>query len=155
MDRRKIDIVLSALLIMMSIIILTNDHLVEGGSEAELSAIFLPRVVAGFILIFAAYLGIESLLKLSKGLPIQDAEKIQTSGFFGIVIYLAIFVLYWFAVPYVGFVITTPFIILAIAILLGGRNWLALVPLAVLLPLAVEYGARNFLSIYLPTWSLS
>ncbi|MBQ0783899.1 MAG: tripartite tricarboxylate transporter TctB family protein, partial [Amphritea sp.] len=66
MDRRIIDIGFSTFLIIVSLIILTNDNLVEGGAESDLGSMFLPRVVAGLIILFAATIAIQSLRKLSQ-----------------------------------------------------------------------------------------
>ncbi|MCW8884463.1 MAG: hypothetical protein OQK12_04290, partial [Motiliproteus sp.] len=67
MDRRKIDVVLSTFLIIASLIILTNDNLAEGGAESDLGIMFLPRIVAGLIIIFASTIAIQSLRNLAAG----------------------------------------------------------------------------------------
>ncbi|MCV6613255.1 MAG: tripartite tricarboxylate transporter TctB family protein [Amphritea sp.] len=154
MDRRKIDVVLSTLLIIAAVIILTNDNLAEGGAESDLGIMFLPRVVAGFIIIFAATIGIQSLNKLLKAAAPDSNEIIITNGFSGIFIYIGIFVAYWLAVPHLGFLVTTPFIMLAVAILLGGRNWIPIIIVSVITPVLIYYGSREFLRVYLPTWTL-
>ena len=154
MDRRKIDVVLSTLLIIAAVIILTNDNLAEGGAESDLGIMFLPRVVAGFIIIFAATIGIQSLNKLLKAAAPDSNETIITNGFSGIFIYIGIFVAYWLAVPHLGFLVTTPFVMLAVAILLGGRNWIPIITVSVITPVLIYYGSREFLRVYLPTWTL-
>ncbi|MGY8870208.1 MAG: tripartite tricarboxylate transporter TctB family protein [Pseudomonadales bacterium] len=153
MDRRKIDIVLSTFLIIVSLIILTNDNLVEGGAESDLGSMFLPRTVAGLIIIFSATIAIQSLRKLSKGSQIEDLELISTDGFSGILIYIGIFIAYWLAVPYVGFLVATPFIMIAVAMLLGGRNWVPIIAMSVITPVLIDYGSKEFLRVYLPTWA--
>lgn len=154
MDRRKIDVVVSTFLIIVSVIILTNDNLVEGGAESDLGIMFLPRVVAGLMLIFAATIAIQSFSKLSKGAELEGPELIVTDGFRGIFIYIGIFVAYWLAVPHLGFMVTTPFIMLAVAVLLGGRNWIPIITMSVITPVLIYYGSREFLRVYLPTWTL-
>ncbi|MDX2423878.1 MAG: tripartite tricarboxylate transporter TctB family protein [Amphritea sp.] len=154
MDRRKIDVALSTLLIILSVIILTNDNLVEGGAESDLSSMFLPRVVASLIIIFAATIAIQSLIKLSRGTQPEGSEIIVTNGFSGIFIYIGIFIGYWLAVPYIGFLVATPFVMIAVAILLGGRNWVPIVATSIVTPLLIYYGSREFLRVFLPTWSL-
>jgi hypothetical protein len=153
MDRRKIDVVLSTFLIIVSLIILTNNNLVEGGAESDLGSMFLPRVVAGLIILFSATIAIQSLMKLSKGTKIEDLELISTDGFSGIFIYIGIFIVYWLAVPYVGFLVATPFIMIAVAILLGGRNWVPIIAMSVITPVLIDYGSKEFLRVYLPTWA--
>ena len=56
--------------------------------------------------------------------------------------------------PYVGFLVATPFIMLAVAILLGGRNWVPIIATSVITPVLLFYGSREFLRVYLPTWTL-
>lgn len=155
MNRRKVDVGLSAVLIIVSLIILTNDSLVEGGMETDLGSMFLPRLVAVFIIMFSATIGIQSLLKLHKKTKLGVFEYIDTTGFLGIGIYVAIFVLYWFLVPYTGFLITTPIVMMSIGVLLGGRSWLPMATVSVITPLLVFYGCSNYLRVFLPTWSLS
>ena len=154
MDRRKIDVVLSTLLIIAAVIILTNDNLADGGAQSDLGILFLPRVVAGFMILFAGTIAIQSFLKLAQGAEQEDLEKITTDGFSGIFIYVGIFVAYWLAVPHLGFLVTTPLVMISVAILLGGRNWLPMIALSVIIPILIDYGSREFLRVYLPTWSL-
>ena len=154
MDRRKIDVVLSTLLIIAAVIILTNDNLAEGGAQSDLGILFLPRVVAGFMILFAGTIAVQSFLKLAQGAEQEDLEKITTDGFSGIFIYVGIFVAYWLAVPHLGFLVTTPLVMISVAILLGGRNWLPMIALSVIIPILIDYGSREFLRVYLPTWSL-
>lgn len=155
MDRRKVDVVLSTILIIASLIILTYDNFVEGGAESDLGSMTLPRAVAVLMIIFSGSIGIQSLKKLIKGAEIDGSELIITNGFAGIFIYIGIFIGYWLAVPYIGFLLTTPIVMFAIAILLGGRNWLPITAVSVLVPVLVFFGSREFLRVYLPTWTLS
>ena len=155
MDRRKLDVVLSTILIIVSLIILTDDTLVEGGAESDLGSMFLPRIAAGLIIIFSATIGIQSLSKLLKRTEIDSLERIVTDGFSGIFIYIGIFVAYWLIVPHAGFLITTPFVMFSVALLLGGRNWVPLIALSVVTPVLVFYGSSHFLRVFLPTWTLS
>ncbi len=154
MDRRKVDVVMSAVLIMASIIILTNDNLAEGGMETDLGSLFLPRVVAFLIIVFAAAIGIQSLYKISQKKGLESTEYIDTRGFWGIGIYILIFLLYWFIVPYVGFLIATPLAMFSIALLLGGRRFIAMTVVSVATSVFVFYGCSQYLRVFLPTWSL-
>lgn len=154
MNRRKIDIVMSAILIVASIIILTNDNLVEGGMETELGSMFVPRVVAFFIIMFAGTIGAQSVMKMLRSEKLAAVEKIDTRGFAGIAIYFAIFTLYWLLVSHLGFIITTALVMFSIAYLLGGRNWIAITAISVITPLLVYYGCSKYLRVFLPTWTL-
>lgn len=154
MDRRKIDVVLATFLIIISVIILTSDSLVEGGAESDLGSMFLPRVVAGLMIVFSATIAFESLKHLSAGTRAEAHEIISTSGFSGIFLYIGIFVAYWFTMPYVGFLVATPIVMIAVAVLLGGRSWLPILATSVITPTIVFYISREFLRVYLPAWSL-
>lgn len=155
MDRRKIDIGLSAFLIIVSTIILTNDTLAKGGMETELGSMFLPRVIAMLIILFSGTIGAQALLKLRRQEAPADAEHIDTNGFFGVGVYFGIFTLYWLAVPHLGFLATTPVVVLAVAYLLGGRSWLSMTVVAVAVSFFIYYGCSNYLRVFLPTWSLT
>lgn len=155
MDRRKLDIVMSSVLILVAIIILKNDSLVVGGVESELGAMFLPRVVAGLMIIFSAAIAIGSIRRLFMNAEKDECERLDVDGFSGILLYIGIFVAYWLVVPYVGFLVATPFVMLAIAVLLGGRNWLPIITMSIVAPLVIYYGSLNFLRVFLPAWNLS
>lgn len=155
MDRRKIDVVTSAILIVVGIIILTNDNLVEGGAETDLGSLFLPRLVATLMIIVSAFIGVEAFRKLAKGAELTTLEYVDLEGSAGVIIYIAIFVLYWVLVPVLGFLVTTPFVMMSVATLLGGRKWFAMTALSVVTPVLIFYGCSYFLRVFLPTWSLS
>ncbi|MEH6446229.1 MAG: tripartite tricarboxylate transporter TctB family protein [Oceanospirillaceae bacterium] len=155
MDRRKADIVVMTILIIASIIILTNDNLTQGGAETDLGSLFLPRIVACFIIGFALFIAGSSVAKLLQKEPMATNEGISLSGFWGVNLYVAIFIGYWFLVPLVGFLLVTPFVMMAVAVLLGGRRWIAMTTVSIVVPAMVFYGSIHFLRVYLPTWSLS
>lgn len=139
----------------VSLIILTNDGLVEGGMETELGSMFVPRVIAICILIFSGTIGVQSLLKMRKNEELELVEYIDTVGFGGVAIYFGIFILYWLAVPYVGFIVATPFTIFSVAYLLGGRSWIPIGTVSIVTPIIIYYGCSQYLRVFLPTWSLS
>jgi len=155
-DRRIVDVVVTSFFIVVGIIILTNDGLSVGGVEASsLGSLFLPRVVASLIIVFSAVVGIQSLLSMSKKSAPLDEEQIDMSGFLGVNIYVGVFIAYWFFTPYVGFLVTTPVVMMVIAFLLGGRNWWTMSAVAIMTTVMVFYGCRHFLRVFLPTWSLA
>lgn len=153
MDRRKIEVVMTSFLIVVSIIILTNDNLSRGGVETELGSMFLPRLVAICMIAICATIGVQSFLQLSRGEVLTEEDRIDTSGFDGVAIYVGNFILYWFAVPYVGFLVATPVAMMVIAVLLGGRNWVPLIAMSLITPVAIFFLSREFLRVFLPTWS--
>jgi len=154
MDRRKIDIYLSTFLIVISTIILTNNNLVDGGAESNLDSMFLPRFVACLIIVFSLSIAVQSLMKLTKNVTLTENEIINTQGLSGVFIYIIILTAYWFSMLHMGFLISTPFIMIAVAILLGGRQWVPIITMSVITSLIIFYGSKIFLRVYLPTWTL-
>ena len=67
--------------------------------ETELGSLFVPRVIACFIILFAGTIGIQSLVKLNRREKQSLSEHIDANGFFGVAIYFSIFLFYWFVVP--------------------------------------------------------
>ncbi len=155
MNRRKIDVGLSAILITVCVMILTNNNLTQGGMETELGSMFVPRLIAAFIILFSGIIGAQAIVKLRKEEQLTDAENINTNGFLGVVIYFSIFIFYWLVVPHVGFLIATPFIVLAVAYLLGGRSWIPMTIVSIAISFFIYYGCSQYLRVFLPTWSLS
>ena len=155
MDRRIIDVVFSSALIILSLVILTSERLVEGGVETDLGSLVLPRVVAAAIVFFSATIGISSMLSLLRRTPLGPLENINTKGFLGVAVYIAILTAYWYGMPRIGFLLATPVAMFAIAILLGGRSWLVMAVVSVVVPTLVYYGSNHFLRVFLPAWNLS
>lgn len=154
MDRRKIDVGLASTLLIAALAVLTMDGFVAGGVETELGSMFVPRIVAGFIALFSLMIGIPSLIGLLQQRPSAREEWIRTDGLSGVGIYVLIFFGYWWALPYVGFLVATPVVIFAISLLLQGRNWIAMAAVSVITPLIIFYACQDLLRVYLPTWSM-
>jgi len=155
MDRRKFDVAFSSLTIFVSLVILTSDTLVEGGVETELGSMFLPRIVAVFIILFSLGMGVPSLRRLIKDAPLGGLDRIDTAGTLGVVIYLAILIAYWAAMPQVGFLVATPVAMFAIGWLLLGRNWIVMAIVSLVTTVVVYFGSSLVLRIYFPAWSLN
>lgn len=154
MDRRKIDVGLASTLLIAALAVLAMDGFVVGGVETELGLMFVPRMVAGFIALFSLMIGIPSLIGLLQQRSSAREEWIRTDGLGGVGIYVLIFFGYWWALPYVGFLVATPVVIFAIGLLLQGRNWIAMTAVSVITPLIIFYACQEFLRVYLPGWSL-
>lgn len=154
MTRRHLDVILCSVLIAWAILILTGQGLAVGGVETQLGSMLMPRVVAGFIILFSLMIGIPSLCGIVAGRPLLPAEQIDARGLGGVAIYIAIFAAYWLALPVVGFLVATPVVILAIAVLLGGRSWGAIAGMSLIATVVIFYGCRQLIRVYLPEWSL-
>lgn len=153
MSRRHLDVGLSSVLIAMSLVILLGDELAQGGVETQLGSMLMPRLVAVLIILLSLAIGIPSLRAIMIDRPLLPAEHIDTSGLDGVLIYFVIFAAYWWALPIVGFLVATPFVIFSIAVLLGGRAWVPMIAMSVITPLPIFYGCRDLIRVYLPEWS--
>lgn len=129
--------------------------MVQGGIETALGSMLLPRIVAVFVLIFATTIGIQSFSKMYKRAELGETERIDTDGFVGIGIYILIFITYALIVPYIGFLLATPFVMFGIAALLRGRSWFPMAAVSVVAPIVIYYATRELLRVYLPAWSLT
>jgi len=153
-DRRKIDCVISSMLIVVAITILTSNNLVEGGVESSLGSMTLPRIVAAMMLIMTLIIGGQALWSILKSAK-SDEDVVETKGLLNVSLYIASFAIYWWLMPIFGFLICTPVMMLAIAALLACENWRAMIMLSVIVPFIIFYGSRHFLHVYLPTFNLS
>ncbi|CAM4045428.1 tripartite tricarboxylate transporter TctB family protein [Paracoccus yeei] len=154
MNRRYVDVVLGSVLIAAAILILSRGELAQGGVETQLGSMFMPRVVAGFILIFSAMIAITSLRQIIAQSALAPQEMIATEGLGGVLVYVGIFAAYWWLLPTLGFVVTTSAAMFAIAVLLGGRSWFAMAVVSIIIPVITFYGCRELIRVYLPEWSL-
>ncbi|ARU90713.1 tripartite tricarboxylate transporter TctB family protein [Pseudomonas sp. M30-35] len=155
MNRRKIDVMMSSILILSSLVILTSDRLVDGGMETDLGSMFLPRIVACFIIALALMIGCSSLYKMISHASLAQAEVISFTGMLGILCYVGLLLIYWFSMPYVGFIISTSVVMFAVSWLLQGRNIVVILLLSIILPLVVYYGSSSLLRLELPVWSIT
>ncbi|HIU18427.1 MAG TPA: tripartite tricarboxylate transporter TctB family protein [Candidatus Avidesulfovibrio excrementigallinarum] len=81
-----------------------------------------------------------------------SAQTTESTGrVFALIGYIAIMFLYLIGMHYVGFVISTPLIMLAVALLLGIRRWIIGFVCYVAFTLALDYAAFHFMQIILPS----
>ena len=154
MTRRHLDVIVCSILILGSVLILTLDGLAQGGVETQLGSLLMPRAVAVLIILFSLMIAIPSLRGLMQGQPLLPTEVIDTDGLGGVLLYMAILVAYWWALPIIGFLVATPVVIFAIAVLLGGRSWVGMLAMSLITPAIIFYGCRDLIRVYLPEWSL-
>lgn len=153
MTRRHLDVILCSVLIVAGVLILTLDGLAQGGVETQLGSMLMPRVVASLIILFSLMIGLPSLRGILQDRPLLPTELIEAEGLDGVVIYIAIFTAYWWALPILGFLVATPAVILAVAVLLGGRSWMPILAMSLITPTIIFYGCRELIRVYLPEWS--
>lgn len=151
MDKRKADVFMSMVLIALSAYILLGKDLVEGGLESDLGSLFLPRAVAVIMAVLALNIGIKAIRGLSKNKQTTLDQFIDLNGFSGVFMYVGILFFYWLAMPYIGFMLSTFISMMLVALLLGGKGWFKIVIMVVLVTVLINYGAKEFLRMYLPT----
>jgi putative tricarboxylic transport membrane protein len=49
--------------------------------------------------------------------------------------------------------VATPAVIVAVAVLLGGRSWVPIIAMSLITPAVIFYGCRELIRVYLPEWS--
>lgn len=149
MDKRKAELAASILIIFISAFIIFNDNLVEGGVETDLGSMFLPRSLAYLMIFLALSMGYKSLKKI-----VDESETIDIRGFSGVFYYIGILFFYWLTMPYIGFMVSTFLVMISVAFLLGAKSWVRVIVMSIFLSAIIQYGAKDFLYVYLPTWNL-
>ncbi len=155
MDKPRVDVAFASAIILISILILSNDALVEGGAQTELGPLFLPRIVAAVMILLSLGIGLPALLGIVRRSGTVHPDEGGARDAFGVGLYLAILLGYWAVMPWVGFLVATPAAMMAIGWLLGARKWAAMLAISLITPLVIDYGSRTFLRVFLPVWSLS
>lgn len=155
MDKPRVDAAFASAVILIAILILSNDALVEGGAQTELGPLFLPRIVASVMILLSLGIGLPALLRILRRPGTVRSPLGGAGDAVGVSLYLAILLIYWAAMPWVGFMVATPAAMLAIGWLLGARKWAPMLTISLITPLVIDYGSRAFLRVFLPVWSLS
>src|SRR5699024_7151760 len=127
MDKRIAEVFTSIVLISVSLLILLNDNLVEGGIETDLGSMFLPRTIAVLILILSLAIAWPALKELVAKTPATQDDQIDIQGFSGILLYIAAIVGYWLMLPHLGFLISTLIVMFFVAWIFDckhPRSWL-------------------------------
>lgn len=154
MDKRKAELITSLFLILISIFILVNDNLVQGGVETDLGSMFLPRFIAIVIILFSTAIGFKSFKEILKEKKASGDDLISLEGYSGIFLYLGAVFMYWLIMPYIGFMLSTVLVMAFVSFLLGGRNWLVIIIMSLVVSISIDYGSKEFLHVYLPAWNL-
>ena len=155
MDKPRVDVAFASAIILISILILSNDALVEGGAQTELGPLFLPRIVAAVMILLSLGIGLPALRGIVRRSRTVHPDEGGARDVVGVGLYLVILLSYWAAMPWIGFLVATPAAMLAIGWLLGARKWAPMLTISLITPLVIDYGSRAFLRVFLPVWSLS
>ncbi|MEG1610322.1 MAG: tripartite tricarboxylate transporter TctB family protein, partial [Bilophila sp.] len=126
---------------------------------ATISPAFFPLVVTGILVFMSGVLlffSVKSLHTMLTGQVDKERLDLQEGGeeagrFTALFGYVGIMFLYLVALHYIGFLYSTPFIMLLVSLMLGLRHYVMGMAVYVLFTLALDYAALNFMQIILPT----
>ncbi len=128
---------------------------------ADSDPVFFPKMVSAIVVAFSALLLFESVSfyinykknKLTHQMRMLVSDH-QEDPLWRTLLYVGVLFLYLLGFKFLGFVYTTPMIIILVACLLGMKNILLGAVVAVLFTLALDYASLHFLQIMLPQGSL-
>ena len=147
MQRRTIEFTIMFLLVLVSFSILfLGKSMVDGGMESGMSPLFLPRIVAVLILVFCT-MGIYETIKE------QNADGLETD-LVSVAKHVGIFFVYFFVLPYLGFMLSTSIMMFVIMYQMGGRNLLIMVVVSISGSVIIYYAGYHLLKVLLPVGSL-
>lgn len=157
------DLIISLVMSVGSLTFLIHMHkFVDGGMPSVVGPLVFPRfviivtVILSFILLFFAIF--KPTVKKAEAPPAGEnqtcnpdsVEALDSASRKNIVIYVAVLFAYLIMLQYIGFLISTPLVILVVAYILNGRNFKFLVPMAVVFSTTVYYVAAKVMHIILP-----
>ena len=117
-----------------SFLFVTMESWINQGLPSQVSPLIFPRFVLGLTLMATVVLLVTSirqiivmragtLVQTCSGFEPLDLDQANHEGFGkGFVIYIAILVAYYLAFEPLGFLVTTPLVMLAVSWMLGGRR---------------------------------
>ncbi|WP_051305279.1 tripartite tricarboxylate transporter TctB family protein [Desulfogranum mediterraneum] len=151
----KTDLFIGLILFGISCPFLLNmHHFVSGGMSSASSPLAFPRFIISIVVLLSLLLMITGWFGKGAVAPSApggeegtDHNPKQTRYLF---YYLALLFLYLILLHYLGFMISTPIVMLMVSWLLHGRNLLVLTPLAVGFSVALYYLALHLMKIILP-----
>lgn len=160
--RNKIilEIIIGAILLITYIaLFLSIDILVEQSVFSTFDSRFFPKTISSCLIVLSAVLFINSckmwknykegnITLYMKSLLSDSKEPYPLKA---ILLYIAILFLYLLGFHYLGFVYSTPLVMLITSYLLGMRNLLAGAIFAVVFTLALDYASLHLLQILLPS----
>lgn len=150
------------LLVFFIHLALRGNSWIEEAIPGTISAAFFPTLISWFMAILCA------LLVLISGRAVRhmlegsvDRERLelaqggaQAGRFLALFAYLVILFLYLAGLEYLGFLISTPPTMLALALLLGARRWLLALAGACAFSVALDQATFHLMQIILPEGSL-
>lgn len=155
MAKNKIDIIIGVVFSTVSLFCYIFAYqMIDGGMETDLGSMFLPRLLL-FIMFLLSVIMLVNIFRKNRKHDKQtrniENEYLDFKGYANILKYLVIVIIYWLIMPYLGFLITTPFMMFSVMYLLSGRKWLVMGCVSLILTVAVKFGFYYGLRVMLPT----
>lgn len=147
----KTDIFIGALIFAVSFpFLIMMPQFVSGGASSVTSPLSFPRFVISIVVALSLVLVITSYFWPKK----HEKERLSATEArhrnIYIPLYIAILFLYLVLLHYVGFLISTPVIMLMVAFLLQGRNFITLTVGSIIFTVGLYYVALKLMKIMLP-----
>lgn len=134
------------------------EHWVLATMPSTLSPAFFPMLITAICLAMSALLlffSLRSLYHMHAGLVDDERVLLQEAGeeagrFLALAGYVGVLFLYLLGLQYVGFLYSTPIVMLLISLMLGLKRWLTGLVLYILFTLLLDYVAMHLMQIILP-----
>lgn len=151
---------ISLFLLVFFIIVHANvEAWIMEAMPATVSPAFFPGLVSLILAVLSAGLlgfSLRAVWHMLSGKVDDERLELQEAGeeagrFLSLFAYVGILFLYLLGLHFIGFVYSTPVVMLLVSLVLGLRHWLAGLAAYVAFTLAVDYAAFHFMQIILPT----
>ena len=134
------------------------EHWVLATMPSTLSPAFFPMLITAICLAMSALLlffSLRSLYHMHAGLVDDERILLQEAGeeagrFLALAGYVGVLFLYLLGLQYVGFLYSTPIVMLLISLMLGLKRWLTGLVFYILFTLLLDYVAMHLMQIILP-----
>ncbi|WP_298034118.1 tripartite tricarboxylate transporter TctB family protein [uncultured Desulfovibrio sp.] len=134
------------------------EHWVLATMPSTLSPAFFPMLITVICLAMSALLlffSLRSLYHMHAGLVDDERILLQEAGeeagrFLALAGYVGVLFLYLLCLQYVGFLYSTPIVMLLISLMLGLTRWLTGMVFYILFTLLLDYVAMHLMQIILP-----
>ena len=149
---KRSDIILGLFLIFGCIPVFfeAGSYANKGVQQTFYGPSLFPQILCILIVFCCALL----ILGAVRGQSLRKAERIDGRGFLRLLGSLAIAVVYWVLVDFLGFVLATPFFLFVLMTQLGATNWVARLGVAILTPLFIWWIFTEVLVVQLPEGEL-
>ena len=159
------DLIVGIALFFLSLLfLLTMHNFVYGGFETKIGSLFFPKFVISIILILSAILVIIGFLKVikkdfaatykSEEQKLYEEMSVSEENPLNVLIYVFLLFLYILLLYFVGFLLSTPFIIFFVMLILRGHNLKILISISAIVSFVIYYLCFYLMRIMLPTGAI-